>query len=812
MTKLANQNVNKKLTSWISFELIIFLLFFSIQYLPQFESFDPMGPQWLSLGILNVLIFTYIHFFGEKYLFQLHSLFRNKVTLIYLVYILWAVLSILYAFNKTETWINISRLLVTFISFIHFSVLLSSNKQVIIPISIAIAIIVFGESIYNLNKFISGVKTSDIDSTILSLSGSSGNKNIYAASLLFKLPFIIYAILILKTNHKIILSIVFTLGVTLLFLVNARSTFVGFVLVILLLIFYLYINKNSFLSFLKRFFYILFPIIIGLFFTTFLIDYARETRNLLGGSANSQYSAPLERVKDITINKSGRNSLWQDGINYIFDNPLFGVGYGNWKIFSSRGDRDNEYFIPYHVHNDFIEITTELGLIGGILFLGIFFFIAFPNLKLFFIKSDKVNNDPIHLLILMLLSCYLIDAFFNFPIERPVMQIYFSLLVAFAVTFYQSTTQNKNKIKSLYFYYKLFCVVSLINILFTTYNNYKSLVMQNVLNAYGEQKIPEDVLNKYYTTYKPIPNLNFAAQPIDAILAKYYTKINKTDIAIELLERSKNDNPNLFINEYFLGYIYAIQNNLDSAYKYNKISFYGRPRNSGAYSNLTVSCMQFKDSIELDKAFNYLVKLRDEPYVWYHYLGAKFEIGGRKSTNIMKELVDSALKKHPNIDSNYNLNNIRSLIYGTIENKNFFVENASISYQNNKVIVKGDFSKNTLNYLNLYKDSASNAFMIANYKEAIRLFKIASKLDANNYAYYENIGVCYFTVNDFVNADKYFSISLNKGAMSGKSELYKALCLIQLGNKAAGCPLLYRSKEKRFTEVNVDEQIAIYCK
>ena len=402
MTKLASQNVNKKLTSWISFELIIFLLFFSIQYLPQFESFDPMGPQWLSLGILNVLIFTYIHFFGEKYLFQLHSLFRNKVTLIYLVYILWAVLSILYAFNKTETWINISRLLVTFISFIHFSVLLSSNKQVIIPISIAIAIIVFGESIYNLNKFISGVKTSDIDSTILSLSGSSGNKNIYAASLLFKLPFIIYAILILKTNHKIILSIVFTLGVTLLFLVNARSTFVGFVLVILLLIFYLYINKNSFLSFLKRFFYILFPIIIGLFFTTLLIDYARETRNLLGGSANSQYSAPLERVKDITINKSGRNSLWQDGINYIFDNPLFGVGYGNWKIFSSRGDRDNEYFIPYHVHNDFIEITTELGLIGGILFLGIFFFIAFPNLKLFFIKSDKVNNDPIHLLILML--------------------------------------------------------------------------------------------------------------------------------------------------------------------------------------------------------------------------------------------------------------------------------------------------------------------------------------------------------------------------------------------------------------------------
>jgi tetratricopeptide (TPR) repeat protein len=173
---------------------------------------------------------------------------------------------------------------------------------------------------------------------------------------------------------------------------------------------------------------------------------------------------------------------------------------------------------------------------------------------------------------------------------------------------------------------------------------------------------------------------------------------------------------------------------------------------------------------------------------------------------------DSALKLHPIIDSSYNLQNIRSLIYGTIENKEYFIEKSTISYENNKVYVKGNFSENTVNFLNLYKDSATNAFMKADYKNAIRLFKIASTLDAKNYAYYENIGICYFTMNDFATADSYFTKSIDLGGVSGKSELYKGVSLIQLGNVEKGCKFLYLAKSRNFTEVNPDEQIKLYCK
>ena len=812
MSKATTNNKLTNFSKWVSFELFVFLLFFIIQYLPQFESFDPMGPQWLGLAILNIGIFIYFHFFGEKYLYQLHAIFNHKTSILYLIYVVWALMSIFYAFNKIETWVTLSRLLITFISFLHFSIIFSTNKKVLIPLSYAVSIIVFGEAIVNINKFLTGIQTSDIDTTILSLSGTSGNKNIYAQSLLFKMPFVVYSILNAEKIYKYIFGSIFCGGLTLLLLVNARSTFVGLILMSILFILFIFLKRDSIIWFFKQLLFYVIPIVLAVLLTTLLINYARETRKQLGGSANSGFAAPLERVKDITFEQSGRTSLWLDGIQYAISHPLLGAGYGNWKIFSSRGDRDNEYYIPYHVHNDFIEITAELGFIGGLLFISLFFLIAFDNIKTAFIKVLSFKDVKIYLLIVMLLACYFSDAFFNFPIERPVMQIYFALLMALAVVFYYHQKKEANKIKGIYTYYKLFLLLALINVFYTTYNNYKSLVMQNMLNAYGEQNVPEDVLNGFYATFSPIPNLNYAAQPVDAILAKYYAKLNKYDIAFELLERSKNDNPNIYINDYFLGYMFATQNKLDSSFKYNKIAFYGRPRNSGVYSNLTVSCMQFKDSVELDKAFGVAVKLRNEPYVWYHYLGAKYELGGRKSTDYLKKMVDSSLKLHPKIDSSYNLQNIRSLIYGTIENKEYFIEKSTISYENNKVYVKGNFSENTVNFLNLYKDSATNAFMKADYKNAIRLFKIASSLDAKNYAYYENIGICYFSMNDFATADNYFTKSINLGGVSGKSELYKGVSLIQLGNVEKGCKFLYLAKSRNFTEVNPDEQIKLYCK
>ena len=58
-----------------------------------------------------------------------------------------------------------------------------------------------------------------------------------------------------------------------------------------------------------------------------------------------------------------RIQLWSDGLMYFQYSPLFGIGVENYRQFSS------------HVaHNSFIHSYAEMGLIGGSLFLGAFFF------------------------------------------------------------------------------------------------------------------------------------------------------------------------------------------------------------------------------------------------------------------------------------------------------------------------------------------------------------------------------------------------------------------------------------------------------
>src|ERR1051325_270562 len=58
-----------------------------------------------------------------------------------------------------------------------------------------------------------------------------------------------------------------------------------------------------------------------------------------------------------------RIQLWSDGLSYFQQAPLFGIGMENYGQFSS------------HVaHNSFIHCYVELGIVGGTLFLGAFYF------------------------------------------------------------------------------------------------------------------------------------------------------------------------------------------------------------------------------------------------------------------------------------------------------------------------------------------------------------------------------------------------------------------------------------------------------
>jgi len=88
--------------------------------------------------------------------------------------------------------------------------------------------------------------------------------------------------------------------------------------------------------------------------------------------------------KDATL--TGRTYLWSEGMAAFREHPIFGVGYQAYWVqgFADAERLWEEFFIEtrtgFHFHNTFIETLVELGLLGLLLLIPIFWSSLFPPL------------------------------------------------------------------------------------------------------------------------------------------------------------------------------------------------------------------------------------------------------------------------------------------------------------------------------------------------------------------------------------------------------------------------------------------------
>lgn len=83
-----------------------------------------------------------------------------------------------------------------------------------------------------------------------------------------------------------------------------------------------------------------------------------------------------------------RSDLMQHAFLAFKSNPLFGVGFGNFKSFGlANAEHVNWFTAAHHAHNVVFQIGAELGLLGLVL-LGYFAFILLKNLR-FNLSPDK---------------------------------------------------------------------------------------------------------------------------------------------------------------------------------------------------------------------------------------------------------------------------------------------------------------------------------------------------------------------------------------------------------------------------------------
>ena len=762
--------MQKKQNSFSSLELIspiILTLYLCIGFIPNLGAVDKIAPQWFVMTILN-LISLFIFFYHRNILNKLISpIVYSSMSLTYIVFIIWAGLSFFYSINPVEVVVNITRQVNVLIMFLSMGIFFYEMKQKSLFFSWIITIILAIETYFVLDQLLELLNTTGNISKRASLKGVAANPNITAFSIVNKLPFVIY--LLLKSKRKLF-KIVFTVLITgsliCLSAIQSRASFLAVGLIYFLSFFALFFDSDKKLK--KRILsglYILLPLVFSIVINqTFLsnkgADFIKRASSI--GLTNSDKSI------------SARLRYYSHVIEQIKETPFLGVGLGNWKFKSIMFDANDieGYIVPYHAHSDFIQLGAELGIIGFILYLGIFLW-AIYYVYLLIRHSDYTLEEKLFLFLLLAgLGSYFIDANLNFPIARPQVLVIWAGIMSLIMVYFQRYKAKKNKFKSskrTSLLFVLIGVIILIPSLIITNSVFKSLKGQMSLLQDFNSNNYNVSLNQLDNIVPDIPNVTVTTIPINSVKARYYVNAKKYDKALELLNKGTNANPYLYYSEILKSQIFQEQGKLDSAKVYARKAFFGLPNNDLHASRYVNLINITKDKYAIEEAFE-LLTFKNKLVNWKNYLIIANSINNPKDP-LLIERAKKAVEIFPNSSEIKNLYNQISV--GTQKlNESILYSNTGLEYFN-----KGD------------------------YQNAAIQFEKALNANPLDYANFENAATANYMIGNLEKAIEQIDVVINDlNPLNGKCEYIKALIFIKMGDPIGACPLLETSRDSGFNQ------------
>lgn len=406
------------------FKILMIFLFLIVGIIPNFNAADKIGAQWIYISFINLisLILNRSQIVDLK---KFHILFKIQGLLV-----LWGILSYFYSFNKVETLIEGSRLFLIYLSCFNIFLLLrgldnSTVKKLIIYFG---PFLLFLECFFVFKDFLEFKDTFfDLGRQSI-IKGIAANINITAFSLVVKISMCFY---LLKQKGfiflKIITSILLFFGFISIYITGSRGGLLSIYCIFILYSITTFFNKKiSLKSKLFSFSFLSIPLMMSIFTSEYLF---RDNK-----------MNPIYRSQEI-INRGSKSRIryYKQAFNQIKSSPFFGVGLGNWKLYSIESDKEdmNQYIVPYHAHNDFLQTGAELGMVGFLLYLTTFLIPLY--IGYFKKKLKQLYNDEI-LMIYAVTGVLFVDSCLNFPISRPIMQM--PLMFVFAFIIYLDTKEN----------------------------------------------------------------------------------------------------------------------------------------------------------------------------------------------------------------------------------------------------------------------------------------------------------------------------------------------------------------------------------
>ncbi|MFL2603707.1 MAG: O-antigen ligase family protein [Flavobacteriaceae bacterium] len=415
------------------------ILYVLVGIIPNLESIDKVTTQWLYLNLLNTISLLFYLIID----YPLKNILKSKVSILFLCFFFWSTISMVFAINRIESLVVLSQILAIVIAFFVLTICIKKIEKPFKFISNVISIFLIIElvNIYFPFFILDEAKSKIFNRSSIFL-GFAANINITAFSIIYKLPFFIFSIMQSKKNKFLLYFIALLVFSLIIFAAGTLNSTRGAILTYSLLVPILIIISISIYIKSKESRLFVFSCIYGL---TVLLSYPSNL--LLADSYNKSESSITNRIsslnalidKEVNLDQSltQRKDFYKQALITIKNNPVFGVGIGNWKIKSIDTNKENivGYTVPYHVHNDYLEIGAEIGLVGLSIYLSILFF-SFRKyvsrfFKLILPHSTLEKNYLEIILVSIFLFIWILDSNFNFPFHRPIELINLIALLAY---------------------------------------------------------------------------------------------------------------------------------------------------------------------------------------------------------------------------------------------------------------------------------------------------------------------------------------------------------------------------------------------
>lgn len=294
---------------------------------------------------------------------------------------------------------------------------------------------------------------------------------------------------------------------------------------------------------------------------------------------------------------SDRLSIWKKSIELLQDHPVIGVGMSNWKLvvpkYGSKGmSWEIGTYIPDRSHNVYLQVASETGIPGAVLYFGMWLLVAIIAFKTI-LKTQ--SEDKRVLLILMLggLTAFAVDNMFSFAIERIEHALYISLTAGIILGLDTSLNAEKNIRPTVL--KRGWLVATLIIIVFNIFigiKKYNYEVHMNLAAAHEKAGNYNQVIAEVESGKSTWVTIDPEGKPIQFLSSIAYKNLKDYQKALSEGGIARKYSPHSAIILNNLGTVYTDMSQFDKAIDYYKKALELTPAFESVLKNLAVNYYQ----------------------------------------------------------------------------------------------------------------------------------------------------------------------------------------------------------------------------